>query len=183
MTKNSKDYDRSISKIARWLEKTDWRVESYSGAFVPGSSGETPIPLPPDSLAPLLENFSRTDNVVSYEFNEKGRSYLDVSYTNLGSGQVRVSIDVRIPGLDAPYSNETLLGSISIKPSRSGSFRNQRNFTVEAQSILDGDETQGSWSTAGNMETGYLSGIGLDRGPGGLTTSVDILIGAVPLIG
>jgi hypothetical protein len=176
MSSTSKNYDQSIKRIARWLVKNDWKFDSYSGSFVPGSSGQTPIPLKPDALAPYLESHAHTDGIISYELNQRGRGLFDINFTSLGSGQLRISVTSEIPGLEAPYNSETLIGSVSIKPDRSGSFKNPKRFTIAAQTIEDGDKTIGNWGVSGDLNTGSLSAFGLERGPEGLTNNIEALI-------
>lgn len=78
--------------------------------------------------------------------------------------------------MDASHTTEQLIGSVNLKPNAKGSFKKTRRFTVEAQTLQDGDGTTGWWTASGIFRAEYLTASGRERGEGGLTNNIEALI-------
>lgn len=175
MAASDQAYKRAVDKFAKQLARADWEFDSITGGFVPGSSGETPIPLPMDQLAPYKE-ISVRDGIVSYDVTQLGVNTFSLDVDYVGNGQVRVNVSYPIPGLSAPYNSKTLLGTVNLTPGKNGSLKNPREISIAAQTIDDGDGTSGLWLMSGNPRTGSFHAVGHEYGVGGYIENINALV-------
>lgn len=175
MSKASSAYKKSVDKFARRLAKADWSFDSITGAFVPGASGETPIPLPPEVLAPY-KSISVQDGIVSYDVTRLGVNLFDFDIKYLGSGQIRIDVTYPIPGLASPYDTKHLLGTVKLKPGKRGSYRKPTAFSIAAQTIEDGDGVTGTWQVTGRVGDPFFVAVGREIGAGGLLENIEALV-------
>lgn len=177
MSKRSSSYKQSVDRFARRLAKADWSFDSITGSFVPGASGEVPIPLPPEVLSPY-KSLSVQDGIVSYDVTKLGTDLFDFDITYLGSGQIRIDVDYPIPGLASPYDTKHLLGTVTLKPGKNGSYRRPSAFSIAAQTIADGDGTTGMWQVTGQSGDPFFVAVGRETGAGGFLENIEALVSA-----